>query len=160
MSGKDRITCHVLDTTAGRPAKGIRVRLEGPCSPANNSFSSSSSAGAVEAPSSSPPGNKAPPAPIKAFESQTDDDGRVRSWLPYSSETSSGEVPIYTLDDVLGEIKGPSRWTLRFDTASYFGGEHATFFPEATVVFRVEEGGQYHVPLLLSPYSYTTYRGS
>lgn len=126
---KDPITCHVLDTTAGRPAKGIRVRLEG---------------GA---------------APLKTFESITDDDGRVKAWLPYSSETSSGEVPVYTLEDVLGEIKGPSRWTLRFDTADYFGEEN-TFFPEATVVFRVEEGQHYHVPLLLSPYSYTTYRGS
>jgi 5-hydroxyisourate hydrolase len=126
---KDAITCHVLDTTAGRPAKGIRVRLEG--------------------------GH----APLKTFESQTDDDGRIKVWLPYSSETSSGEVPIYTLDDVLGAIKGPSRWTLRFDTAGYFGEEN-TFFPEATIVFRVEEGQHYHVPLLLSPYSYTTYRGS
>jgi 5-hydroxyisourate hydrolase len=126
---KDAITCHVLDTTAGRPAKGIRVRLEG--------------------------GH----APLKTFESLTDDDGRVKVWLPYSSETASGEVPIYTLDDVLSAIKGPSRWTLRFDTAGYFGEEN-TFFPEATVVFRVEEGQHYHVPLLLSPYSYTTYRGS
>ncbi|KAL7786669.1 hypothetical protein V8C37DRAFT_392047 [Trichoderma ceciliae] len=135
MASKDRITCHVLDTTAGRPAKGIRVRLEGPSS------SSSSSAA------------------LKTFESLTNDDGRITVWLPYSSETSSGEVPIYTLEDVLGAVQGPSRWTLRFDTAGYFG-EDQTFFPEATIVFRVEQGQHYHVPLLLSPYSYTTYRGS
>lgn len=132
-SEKDRITCHVLDTTAGRPAKGISVRLE--CSAGSNSATHS------------------------VFESVTDEDGRIKVWLPYSSETSSGEVPIYTLEDVLGVIQGPSRWTLRFDTAAYFG-EDNTFFPEATIVFRVEEGQQYHVPLLLSPYSYTTYRGS
>ncbi|RFU77566.1 hydroxyisourate hydrolase [Trichoderma arundinaceum] len=135
MADKDRITCHVLDTTAGRPAKGIRVRLEGPGS-------------------SSPHGSA-----VKTFESLTNDDGRITVWLPYSSETSSGEVPVYTLEDVLSAIRGPSRWTLRFDTAAYFG-EDKTFFPEATVVFRVEEGQHYHVPLLLSPYSYTTYRGS
>jgi 5-hydroxyisourate hydrolase len=134
-SSKDRITCHCLDTTAGRPAKGMRVRLEGPVG-----------AGAAHA---SP----------KTFESLTDDDGRVKVWLPYSSETASGEVPVYTLEDVLGNITGPSRWTLRFDTAGYFG-EDKTFFPEATIVFRVEEGQHYHIPLLLSPYSYTTYRGS
>ena len=52
-----------------------------------------------------------------------------------------------------------SRWALRFDTESYFG-EGKTFFPEATIIFRVDEGQHYHVPLLLSPYSYTTYRGS
>lgn len=128
-TGKDPITCHVLDTQAGKPAKGIRVRLEG---------------GAT---------------PLKTFESITDDDGRILVWLPYSSAHASGEVPIYTLEDVLGEVKGPSRWTLRFDTESYFG-EGKTFFPEATIVFRVEEGQTYHVPLLLSPYHYTTYRGS
>ncbi|KAF7563036.1 hypothetical protein G7046_g1082 [Stylonectria norvegica] len=128
-SGKDPITCHVLDTVSGRPAKGIRVRLEGGSTP------------------------------LKTFESITDDDGRILVWLPYSSAHASGEVPVYTLDDVLSGVKGPSRWTLRFDTADYFGEEN-TFFPEATVVFRVEEGQTYHVPLLLSPYSYTTYRGS
>ncbi|KAM4066042.1 HIUase/Transthyretin family protein [Hirsutella rhossiliensis] len=124
---KDRITCHVLDTTAGRPARGIRVRLEG-----------------ADA----------------TFESLTDDDGRIAAWLPYSSATSSGEVPVYTLDDVLGALQGPSRWTLRFDTEAYFGSAQDTFFPEAVVVFRVDQGQRYHVPLLLSPYSYTTYRGS
>jgi 5-hydroxyisourate hydrolase len=35
------------------------------------------------------------------------------------------------------------------------------FFPEVTVAFRVAEPDRhYHVPLLLSPYGYTTYRGS
>ncbi|KAK4063313.1 uncharacterized protein Triagg1_9579 [Trichoderma aggressivum f. europaeum] len=136
MADKDRITCHVLDTTAGRPAKGIRVRLEGPVPSSPNAHTA-----------------------VNTFESLTNDDGRITVWLPYSSETSSGEVPVYTLEDVLGAVKGPSRWTLRFDTAGYFGEEN-TFFPEATIVFRVEEGQHYHVPLLLSPYSYTTYRGS
>ncbi|KAF3075752.1 hydroxyisourate hydrolase [Trichoderma harzianum] len=136
MADKDRITCHVLDTTAGRPAKGIRVRLEGPVPSSPNAHTA-----------------------VNTFESLTNDDGRITVWLPYSSESSAGEVPVYTLEDVLGAIKGPSRWTLRFDTAGYFGEEN-TFFPEATIVFRVEEGQHYHVPLLLSPYSYTTYRGS
>ncbi|KAH0527765.1 hypothetical protein TsFJ059_002711 [Trichoderma semiorbis] len=136
MADKDRITCHVLDTTAGRPAKGIRVRLEGPVPSSPNAHTA-----------------------VNTFESLTNDDGRITVWLPYSSESSAGEVPVYTLEDVLGAVKGPSRWTLRFDTAGYFGEEN-TFFPEATIVFRVEEGQHYHVPLLLSPYSYTTYRGS
>ncbi|KAH6985766.1 putative transthyretin-like protein [Ilyonectria robusta] len=132
-SDKDPITCHVLDTTNGRPAKGVRVRLVG---------------GAVSA-----------TAQPKTFESVTNDDGRILVWLPYSSDLSAGEVPVYTLLDVLGEASGASRWTLRFDTAAYFG-EDKTFFPEVTVTFRVDEGQTYHVPLLLSPHSYTTYRGS
>lgn len=131
---KDRITCHILDTTKGAPARSVRVKLE-----------LISTHGSTQ--------------PTRIFESQTDDDGRIKTWLPYSSATSSGEVPVYTLEDVISEIEGPSRWMLRFDTAGYFG-EEKTFFPEVTVVFRVEEGQHYHVPLLLAPYSYSTYRGS
>ncbi|KAM0429298.1 hypothetical protein ACHAPT_006512 [Fusarium lateritium] len=142
-SAKDPITCHVLDTQAGRPARGIRVRLEGPI--------------AVPAPGANPHTQPQP----KTFESITDDDGRVVAWLPYISADSAGEVPVHTLPDALEERKGQgsSRWTLRFDTGAYFG-EDKTFFPEVTVTFRVEEGQTYHVPLLLSPYSYTSYRGS
>ena len=136
---KDKITCHVLNTTTGLPAKAVRVRLE----------------------LSSPTLTTSSAAPIRTFESLTDDDGRIKVWLPFSADNSSGEVPLYTLDDVLDELKGrgASRWTLRFDTGGYFG-EEETFFPEVVVTFVVGEGKHYHVPLLLSPYSYTTYRGS
>jgi 5-hydroxyisourate hydrolase len=154
-SGKDPITCHVLDTTAGRPAKGVRVRLEGP---SFASTATSSSSATITSPTGGATASSNAPG-VKSFEAFTDDDGRVKVWLPYSSETSAGEVPVHTLVDVLANVSGPSRWTLRFDSAGYFG-EEATFFPEATVVFRVDEGQHYHVPLLLSPYSYTTYRGS
>ncbi len=152
---KDRITCHVLDTALGKPAKGIRVKLElqaaaSSASPTTNSNSGPSMAATLHHGAS---------VPSKVFESQTDDDGRIKVWLPYSSALSSGEVPIYTLEDVLGEVVGPSRWALKFDTAAYYG-EDETFFPEITVTFRVEEGQHYHVPLLLTPYGYSTYRGS
>ncbi|KAK1771247.1 transthyretin domain protein [Phialemonium atrogriseum] len=146
---KDRITCHVLDTSTGKPARGIRVKLElSPTAPPTPGGGLHANLGA---------GHGSAP---RVFESQTDDDGRIKVWLPYSSPTSSGEVPVYTLDDVLGDLAGPSRWTLRFDTAAYFGGDDATFFPEVAVVFRVDDGQRYHVPLLLSPYGYSTYRGS
>ncbi|KAL2268649.1 hypothetical protein VTJ83DRAFT_3495 [Remersonia thermophila] len=142
---KDRITCHVLDTTQGQPARNIRVKLElvSVASPASS-------------PSPSPSSHQGP----KVFESSTDDDGRIRVWLPYSSATSSGEVPLYTLEDVLGSLAGESRWTLRFDTEGYFGGADKTFFPEVAVTFTVKQGERYHVPLLLAPYGYSTYRGS
>mmetsp|Transcript_14711 Transcript_14711/g.22308 ORF Transcript_14711/g.22308 Transcript_14711/m.22308 type:complete len:118 (-) Transcript_14711:183-536(-) len=45
-----------------------------------------------------------------------------------------------------------------FDTDSYYKGE--CFYPECSVVFRTKLGEHYHVPLLVSPYGYTTYRGS
>lgn len=122
---KDDITCHVLDTTAGRPAKGIPVRLEGPV---NNSSVNT-----------------------QVYTATTDADGRIKIWQP-----SSGAC---ALADALSQVGGPSRWRLHFDTESYFG-EGKTFFPEAIVVFRVEQGQHYHVPLLLSPFTFTTYRGS
>jgi 5-hydroxyisourate hydrolase len=54
------------------------------------------------------------------------------------------------------------QYRLRFDTGRYFSGQKAqTFFPEVTIVFTVDKGQRhYHVPLLLSPFGYSTYRGS
>jgi 5-hydroxyisourate hydrolase len=52
----------------------------------------------------------------------------------------------------------PGAYRIVFDTGSYFPDG---FFPEVSVVFRVDDpDGHYHVPLLLSPFSYSTYRGS
>ncbi|MEN0109960.1 MAG: hydroxyisourate hydrolase [Planctomycetota bacterium] len=61
---------------------------------------------------------------------------------------------------------------MAFDTAAYYasggpdgaesGGGQESFYPRVEVRFRVTEGGggHYHVPLLLSPFGYSTYRGS
>jgi 5-hydroxyisourate hydrolase len=53
-------------------------------------------------------------------------------------------------------------YRLRFDTAHYFTEQGVTgFYPEVVVTFEITNAaGKYHVPLLLSPYSYSTYRGS
>lgn len=53
-------------------------------------------------------------------------------------------------------------YRLRFDTGAYFADRDTpTFFPEALLTFLVdEERPHYHVPLLLSPFAYSTYRGS
>lgn len=160
---KAPITCHILDTTVGAPARNVRVRLQltsdtstSAPQPSSTSSTSTNSNGAAAAPA-----NKHPTGLPVVFESSTDDDGRVRTWLPYSSPDTAGEVPVYSLEDVLGDIRGPSRWTLRFDTGDYFSAQgKETFFPEVTVVFEVNEGQHYHVPLLLAPFSYSTYRGS
>jgi 5-hydroxyisourate hydrolase len=53
----------------------------------------------------------------------------------------------------------PGRYRLRFDTGAYLGP--GAFFPEVSVVFEVTDPARHlHVPLLLSPFGYTTYRGS
>jgi 5-hydroxyisourate hydrolase len=52
-------------------------------------------------------------------------------------------------------------YRLTFDTGAYHRGAGVTpFFPEVTVTFDVQSGAHYHVPLLLSPYGYSTYRGT
>jgi 5-hydroxyisourate hydrolase len=73
----------------------------------------------------------------------TDGDGRVRELLPAGA----------ALDD--------GRYRLTFDTGQYFRvvGD-AAFYPEVIVVFTVAGGEHHHVPLLLSPFGYSTYRGS
>ncbi len=48
-------------------------------------------------------------------------------------------------------------YRLTFETGAYNQG----FFPEVSVVFRIDNPARhYHVPLLLSPFGYSTYRGS
>jgi 5-hydroxyisourate hydrolase len=60
--------------------------------------------------------------------------------------------------DLLASAPEPGRYRLTFDTGSY----HETgFYPEVSVTFVVEPGEEhYHMPLLLSPFGYSTYRGS
>jgi 5-hydroxyisourate hydrolase len=72
----------------------------------------------------------------------TDEDGRCRTLAPNGLEATT--------------------YRLTFDTGSYFTASGQTgFYPEVSVVFQVTEPGRHHhVPLLLSPFAYSTYRGS
>jgi 5-hydroxyisourate hydrolase len=80
--------------------------------------------------------------PIAA--AQTDNDGRIRNWLASEYSLKAGT------------------YRIRFDTGAYFAARNQNFFfPEVMVVFAVQDTTQhYHVPLLLSPFGYSTYRGS
>jgi 5-hydroxyisourate hydrolase len=62
----------------------------------------------------------------------------------------------------LGDALPAGMYRLHFDTGSYFAGlDIPTFYPEIVVAFEITDaGGKYHVPVLLSPYAYSTYRGS
>lgn len=56
---------------------------------------------------------------------------------------------------------GPGLYRLRFRSGDYFAALGAeTFYPEISVIFTVAEAVAHHVPLLLSPFGYSTYRGS
>jgi 5-hydroxyisourate hydrolase len=75
---------------------------------------------------------------------RTDDDGRARNLGP--------------------EQLPPGRYRLVFDTAEYLAGAgesaRVPFFPEVVITFTIGGAPHYHVPLLLSPFGYTTYCGS
>lgn len=73
---------------------------------------------------------------------RTDDDGRARDLGPE-------QVPAGT-------------YRLVFDTGAWFAAAgRETFYPEVVVTFLVtDEHPHHHVPLLLSPFAYSTYRGS
>ncbi len=107
------LSTHVLDTSRGRPAAGVRIRLL-----------------AGEA---------------LQFEGITNDDGRCP------------EVAALTLD--------AGRYRLEFAVADYFRGigqalSDPPFLDVVPIDFGIVGGGHYQVPLLLSPYGYSTYRGS
>jgi 5-hydroxyisourate hydrolase len=60
------------------------------------------------------------------------------------------------------EIFPTGHYRLTFDTGAYFAQQQVeAFYPQVTVAFIVRDAAQhYHVPLLLSPFGYSTYRGS
>lgn len=110
------LSTHVLDAAAGRPARGVAVRLESRA--ADGTWTA---AGAGE----------------------TDADGRLRDWLPPGTPRAG-------------------RHRLVFGTGAYFAAAGVpAFFPEVVVDFEITAPGEHHhVPLLLSPFAYSTYRGS
>ena len=102
------LSTHVLDTSQGRPAAGVRITLE------------------------SADGER-------LAEGTTDADGRISPLGP--------------------ESLAPGDYRVRFDTGGYLGAD--AFYPEVVVCFHVGAREEhYHVPLLLSPFGYSTYRGS
>jgi 5-hydroxyisourate hydrolase len=110
MSG---ISTHVLDTTKGQPAPGLRVMLERQSDAAHW---------------------------VLVGEGITDSNGRISQLLRN------------------GEALEAASYRLVFRTGDYF---ESSFYPEVAVRFQVRDlSSNYHIPLLLSPYGYTTYRGS
>ncbi|HEV2687151.1 MAG TPA: hydroxyisourate hydrolase [Bryobacteraceae bacterium] len=72
----------------------------------------------------------------------TDNNGRISELLEGAEQLEAGV------------------YRLTFFIADYFHGQES-FYPEVCVQFEVRDASRhYHVPLLLSPYGYTTYRGS
>jgi 5-hydroxyisourate hydrolase len=129
------LSVHVLDTRLGKPGAGVSCTLE----VQRQSQSQSQSAGAA-----------------KRWETvgtaRTAPSGRLeRALLPAGAALEAGAT-----------------YRLTFDTGAYFEAQplpppsaSAYFYPEVAISFRVDAPTEhYHIPLLISPFGYTTYRGS
>lgn len=116
MTADGRLTTHVLDTSHGRPARGMRIDL----------FALHGDHG------------------HHLLESHTNADGRV-------------DAPLLE-----GESFAPGEFELQFHVGQYFSrlGLDSPFLDIVPVRFRISEKAHYHVPLLVTPFSYSTYRGS
>ncbi|KAF9217817.1 hypothetical protein BGZ81_001769 [Podila clonocystis] len=122
MAARSPITCHVLDSSVGRPGRNVPVKLELLNAAANNTWAGLATG-------------------------LTDADGRVSTLLDPSHQLVAG---IYRMT---------------FQTSEYWASAGVTsyFHPYVQIIFEVAAGAEkqhYHIPLLLSPFSYTTYRGS
>lgn len=109
------ITTHILDTSIGKPAKGITIKLQDKKANTWQTFA----------------------------QGVTDADGRISDLLPPGRKLQDGHYKII------------------FDIASYFKALHIeSFYPEVEVQFTTAGAPHYHVPLLINPFGYSTYRGS
>jgi len=73
----------------------------------------------------------------------TNQDGRITDWLPKDELLTHGQ------------------YKLKFQTGNYYKQLMIpTFYPFVEVIFSITDSSHYHVPLLLNPYGYSTYRGS
>jgi 5-hydroxyisourate hydrolase len=82
-------------------------------------------------------------------------------WEELGRGTTDGDGRCGALMPAAAALR-PGAYRLRFAVAEHFAAAGTpAFYDRITVEFRVEEeAGHYHVPLLLGPYGYTTYRGS
>lgn len=140
MAARDPITCHVLNTLTGTPAANLPVTLTLLTAPAS------------------------PSSPV-SFRATTNADGRVAKWTPIGGPATS--VP--EILAALPTAENRTNWAVRFETGPWYEAQDIeSFWPEVEVKFTVkgrgregEEGWRhYHVPVLLGPWNYSTYRGS
>jgi 5-hydroxyisourate hydrolase len=82
------------------------------------------------------------------------------SWTLVGKGTTNADGRVADL--VAGASISAGTYRLIFDTAAYFTAQNVnSFYPQVTVTFKIEDASQhYHVPLLLNPFGYSTYRGS
>lgn len=142
------ITCHILDTTRGKPASDVIVAIF-----KIGDLVKSDSDDIVLSEANEPFGL-----------AKTNEDGRISDWNFHPNRDLSAL-------GIVGkewETLKSGYYKIRFQTSEYFkrlgtnAAESRTFFPFVEIIFTVDDpaDSHYHIPLLLSNHSYTTYRGS
>lgn len=166
MSQRDPITCHILDTTVGLPARNVIVQIHRVNEIETSSTTDHSTTTTITSDYEiDPPFARA----------KTNEDGRVLNWVfdPKVQQLDEAFAKTGVRDGKWVKLV-PGLYKIKFLTGKYFkdlaiinagnnglaGASGRTFFPVVEVVFEVDDLVHYHIPLLLSNYSYTTYRGS
>lgn len=124
------VSTHILDTSVGRPAQGVAIRL---------SARSGAAAGFVALGGSS-----------------TDADGRCKDLPTPPAGTTHVRLDFETEPYFL--TKQNQQAEAQQDAPA--NRDSGAFFPEVAITFAVQPGEHYHVPLLLNPFGYSVYRGS
>jgi 5-hydroxyisourate hydrolase len=139
------LSTHVLDTALGKPAQGVPVSLRRLPQPTPER--------AARPETNLKPERVRPPGvPSLPSADTTADSSAVGS----SNTDADGRISAFTASEL-----EPGTYQLRFDTAAYAAATgQDTFFPEVVVTFLISDERHYHVPLLLSPFAFSTYRGS
>ncbi|MFJ7150468.1 hydroxyisourate hydrolase [Streptomyces sp. NPDC100445] len=127
------VSTHILDTSAGRPAEGVAVRL-------------GARAGAT--------------ADWQTLGgSATDADGRCKD-LPALPEGTTHVRLDFAVEPYFEEQSAKKQADAQQDAPANRDSGPGVFFPEVAITFAVVPGEHYHVPLLLNPFGYSVYRGS
>jgi 5-hydroxyisourate hydrolase len=88
--------------------------------------------------------------------------GRDAGWLPAGDGQTGPDGRLRLTGDGDAAEFEPGVYRITFASGAYFRARgSASFYPEVTITFEMTERDEhYHVPLLLSPFAYSTYRGS
>jgi 5-hydroxyisourate hydrolase len=110
-------------------------------------------------------GRPASAVPVSLSQLSDDAGGSPHVWSVLATAVTDHNGRVENFDSArdIGPAALPAgRYRLVFDTEAYFSlTSTESFFSEITIVFTVtEDGKHYHVPLLLSPFAYSTYRGN
>lgn len=110
-----RISTHILDTSIGKPAEGVKIILE---ELTGTNWK-------------------------KTDEGITNADGRINNLISEDTEVKEGT------------------YRITFEIENYFKDQkRESFYPSVNIIFKTKAGEHYHVPLLINPFGYSTYRGS